>query len=93
MTKCYPDLESSVSDLAFLLDEVRSLLCRMAALDKGQAERKLADTVARSKADQSAIDEAEAAVRSTEEILTRCNIGAYHTRAIVRAVANIHSGR
>ena len=60
-------------------------------MDKGHAERKLADVVARSKAPQSAIDEAEAAVRSGEEILTRCNIGAYHTPAIVKAVANIQA--
>ena len=83
------DCRSSWSFHPRVQDEFRSLLCNKAAFAKRQANRKLADVVANSKAEQSAIDEAEAAVKSGEEIITMCNIGSYHTRAIAKAVANI----
>ena len=78
---------SDINELVLILHELRSLLCDKAALVSHPLSRKVDDIRADPKADPAALEIAEQNFASIADVVSRCNIGAYKTRALQQIVS------
>lgn len=85
LASCYPSID--INELVLILHELRSLLCDKAALESKTPSRMLDDIRGDPKADPAALEIAEQNFASIADVVSRCNIGAYKTRALHQIVS------
>ncbi|KAL7541218.1 hypothetical protein ACHAXR_010735 [Thalassiosira sp. AJA248-18] len=89
LASCYPSID--VNELVSVLHELRALLCDSASLASKPAQRKLNDIRSDPKADPEIIETAENNAKHFGDVVTKCNIGAYKTRALQQIASEARS--